>query len=71
MYIYIYIYILLCARQHISLAIDPLFSEYQAEQQILSTLFQRCFVNVEWPLVNISRLNFHFQLNINVGTTFG
>ena len=31
----------------------------------LSTLFQRCFVNVETTSVNIRRLNFHFQLNFN------
>ena len=31
----------------------------------LSTLFQRCFVNVETTSVNIRRLNFHFQPNFN------
>ena len=34
-------------------------------------LFQRCFVNVETTSINIRRLNFHFQPNINVETTFG
>ena len=33
---------------------------------ILSTLFQRCFVNVEKTWINVRRLNFHFQPNINV-----
>ena len=36
---------------------------------ILSTLFQRCFVNVETTSINVRRLNFHFQPNINVETT--
>ena len=36
---------------------------------ILSTLFQRCFVNVETTSINIRRLNFHFQPNFNVETT--
>ena len=35
----------------------------------LSTLFQRCFVNVETTSINIRRLNFHFQPNFNVETT--
>ena len=35
----------------------------------LSTLFQRCFVNVETTSVNIRRLNFHFQPNFNGETT--
>ena len=35
----------------------------------LSTLFQRCFVNVETTLINIRQLNFHFQSNFNVKTT--
>ena len=38
---------------------------------ILLTLFQRCFVNVETTSISIRRLNFHFQPNINVETTFG
>ena len=36
---------------------------------ILSTLFQRCFANVETTSINVRRLNFHFQPNINVETT--
>ena len=36
---------------------------------ILSMLFQRCFVNVETTSINVRRLNFHFQPNINVETT--
>ena len=32
-------------------------------------LFQRCFANVETTSINVRRLNFHFQLNINVETT--
>ena len=36
---------------------------------ILSTLFQRCFANVETTSINVRRLNFHFQPNINVKTT--
>ena len=35
----------------------------------LSTLFQRCFVNVETTSINICRLNFHFQPNSNVEAT--
>ena len=35
----------------------------------LSTLYQRCFVNVETTSINVSRLNFHFQPNINVEAT--
>ena len=35
----------------------------------LSTLFQRCFVNVETTSVNIRRINFHFQPNFNGETT--
>ena len=35
---------------------------------ILSTLFQRCFVNVETMSINIRQLNFHFQPNFNVET---
>ena len=35
----------------------------------LSTLFQRCFVNVETTSINIRRLNFHFQPNFNVEIT--
>ena len=35
----------------------------------LSTLFQRCFVNVETTSINVRRINFHFQPNINVETT--
>ena len=35
----------------------------------LSTLFRRCFVNVETTSINVRRLNFHFQPNINVETT--
>ena len=34
----------------------------------LSTLFQRCFVNVETTSINIRWLNFHFQPNFNVET---
>ena len=33
---------------------------------ILSTLFQRCFANVETKSINVRRPNFHFQPNINV-----
>ena len=33
-------------------------------------LFQRCFVNVETTSINIRRLNFHFQPNFNVETTW-
>ena len=36
---------------------------------ILSTLFQRCFANVETTSINIRRLNFHFQSNINAEWT--
>ena len=36
---------------------------------ILSTLLQRCFANVETTSINVRRLNFHFQLNINVEIT--
>ena len=36
---------------------------------ILPTLFHYCFVNIETTSVNISRLNFHFQPNLNVETT--
>ena len=32
-------------------------------------LFQRCFANVETTSINVRRLNFHFQPNINVETT--
>ena len=35
----------------------------------LSTLFQRCFVNVETTSVNIRRINFYFQPNFNGETT--
>ena len=35
----------------------------------LSTLFQRCFVNVETTSINVRRLDFHFQPNINIETT--
>ena len=34
----------------------------------LSTLFQRCFVNVETTSINMHWLNFHFQPNFNVKT---
>ena len=34
-----------------------------------STLFQRRFANVETTSINVRRLNFHFQPNINVETT--
>ena len=36
---------------------------------IVSRLFQRCFINVETTSINMCRLNFHFQPNINVETT--
>ena len=36
---------------------------------IFSTLFQHCFANVEAKLINLRRLSFHFQPNINVETT--
>ena len=36
---------------------------------ILSTLFERCFGNVETTSINVRRLNFHFQPNINIETT--
>ena len=36
---------------------------------IPSTLFQRCFVNVETTSINIRWLNFHFQPNFNVEAT--
>ena len=32
-------------------------------------MFQRCFANVETTSINVRRLNFHFQPNINVETT--
>ena len=32
-------------------------------------MLQRCFVNVATTLVNIHRLNFHFQPNFNVEAT--
>ena len=32
-------------------------------------LFQRCFADVETTSINIRRLNFHFQPNINVEIT--
>ena len=35
---------------------------------ILSTLFQRCFANVEGASINIGGLNFHFKPNFNVET---
>ena len=35
---------------------------------ILSTLFQRCLVNVEAKSINIRQLNFHFSPNLNVET---
>ena len=36
---------------------------------ILSTMFQRCFVNVETTSISIRRLNFHFQPNFTVVST--
>ena len=36
---------------------------------ILSKLFQRYYANVETTSINVRRLNFHFQPNINVETT--
>ena len=35
----------------------------------LSTLIQRCFVNVETTSINIRRINFHFHPNVNIETT--
>ena len=32
-------------------------------------LFQHCFANVETTMINVRRLNYHFQQNINVQTT--
>ena len=32
-------------------------------------LFQHCFANAEATLINLCRVNFHFQSNINVETT--
>ena len=38
---------------------------------ILSTLFQRCFANVENTSINVRQLNIHFQANINVDVFAG
>ena len=32
-------------------------------------LFQHCFAKVETTMINVHRLNYHFQQNINVQTT--
>ena len=34
-------------------------------------MFQRCFANVETTSINVRRLNFHFQPNINVDVFAG